>query len=77
MRTTMTISLPKDMAKEIKQEVKKGSYLSSSEFFRNLVRQWKEDSLYRELMEARKEFENNKGVVRANSMKEALKKYES
>ncbi len=73
----MTISLPKEMAKDIKKEIKKGSYASSSEFFRNLIRQWKEDTLYKELMEMRKEFENNEGIIKANSMEEALKKYES
>ena len=76
MRTTMTISLPQDMAKDIKKEVKKGSYISSSEFFRDLVRKWKEDVLYTELMESKKEFERGEGVVVANSVKEALLKYE-
>jgi len=76
MRTTMTISLPKDMAKDIKKEVKKGSYVSSSEFFRDLVRKWKEDILYAELMESKREFEKGEGFIVANSLKEALDKYE-
>jgi Arc/MetJ-type ribon-helix-helix transcriptional regulator len=76
MRTTMTISLPQDMAKDIKKEVKKGSYISSSEFFRDLVRKWKEDVLYTELTESKKEFESGKGFVKADSLKEALDKHE-
>jgi len=72
----MTISLPKDMAKDIKKEVKKGSYVSSSEFFRDLVRKWKEDILYKELVDSKKEFERGEGFIQASSLKEALKKYE-
>lgn len=76
MRTTMTISLPEDMAKEIKKEIKKGSYASASEFFRNLIRKRREDVLYAELMKGRKEFEDGKGFVVADSVKKALAKYE-
>ena len=38
MRNIINISMPDEMAKVIKKEVKKGQYVSTSEFFRSLAR---------------------------------------
>jgi Arc/MetJ-type ribon-helix-helix transcriptional regulator len=60
MRDIINISLPKSLSNEVKKEVKKGSFASTSEFFRHLLRVWKEESLYRELEKSRKEFSQGK-----------------
>jgi Arc/MetJ-type ribon-helix-helix transcriptional regulator len=60
MREIINISLPKSLSDEVKIEVKKGSFASTSEFFRHLLRVWKEDSLYRELEKSRKELSQGK-----------------
>lgn len=49
MRSIINISLPKEMADEIKQEVKKGRYASTSEFFRTLLREYRRARLAKEL----------------------------
>lgn len=38
MQTTTTVSLPKNLAKEIEKELKKGNFASRSEFFRAAVK---------------------------------------
>lgn len=63
MRNIVNISLPKSMNRTVEKEVKKGGYASKSEFFRYLLRLWKEKELARELNEDRKEFETGKGKV--------------
>lgn len=40
MRNVINISLPYTMVKEVKKEVKSGNYVSVSEFFRHLLREW-------------------------------------
>lgn len=49
MRTIVNISLPKEMADEIKREVKREGFASTSEFFRALMREYKKIQLAREL----------------------------
>ncbi len=64
MRNIINISLPAQMAKMVKQEVKKGRYASVSEFFRSLLRDYEEESrLLAELEEIDKEFDAGKGRV--------------
>lgn len=62
MREVVNISLPAAMIKTVKTAVKKGSYASTSEFFRYLVRDWEERNLLRELEESRKEIASGKGI---------------
>ncbi len=64
MRNVINISMPAEMTKMIKREVKKGKYASVSEFFRSLLRDYEEESkLLAELEEIDREFEAGKGKV--------------
>lgn len=63
MREVINISLPSPMAKTVKAAVKTGSYSSTSEFFRHLLREWQENKLLAELNESRLEIAAGKGKV--------------
>jgi len=63
MRYVVNISLPESMVKEVNVAVKKGSYATKSEFFRDLLRDWKERQLLKELEQSRKAIKNKKGRV--------------
>jgi putative addiction module CopG family antidote len=63
MRNIINISLPKTLTRVVEKEVKAGGYASKSEFFRYLLRLWKEKELARELNGDRKEFESGRGKV--------------
>jgi Arc/MetJ-type ribon-helix-helix transcriptional regulator len=41
MRSTISISLPENLKRDVEQAVKSGKYATTSEFFRDLLRQWK------------------------------------
>jgi len=61
MREIINISLPSQMAKTIRKAVKDGDYISTSEFFRNLIRNWQEEKLISELQTSRKEITAGRG----------------
>jgi len=63
MREVINISLPAPMAKTVKSAVKTGSYSSTSEFFRDLLRDWQKGKLLSELNESRLEIAVGKGKV--------------
>jgi len=63
MRTTLNISMPASLKKEVERVVKEESYGSTSEFFRDAVRAWKEEQLYQSVMKSRKEISEGKGKV--------------
>lgn len=63
MRSIINISLPSEMAKVIKKEVKRGQYASTSEFFRSLVRSWQEEKLLTDLKESQLEITKGNGKV--------------
>lgn len=63
MRTILNISLPAELAREVKREVKAGKFASTSEYMRHLLRLWRTERLVRELEESRKEFAAGKGRV--------------
>lgn len=63
MREIINISLPSTMAKTVKIAVKTGSYSSTSEFFRYLLREWQNGKLLNELNQSRLEIVANKGKV--------------
>lgn len=63
MRSIINISLPATMVKTVKNEVKTGSYSSTSEFFRYLLREWQAGRLLLELNESRQEISLGKGKI--------------
>jgi Arc/MetJ-type ribon-helix-helix transcriptional regulator len=63
MRQIMNISLPADVAKEVRREVKNGEYISVSEFFRAVLRDWREEKLLRELRVSQRDAKIGKGKV--------------
>jgi len=64
MRNIINISLPVEMVKIVKREVKKGKYASVSEFFRALLREYEEENkVLAELKESRAEIIAGKGKV--------------
>lgn len=63
MREIINISLPSALAKAVKSAVKTGSYSSTSEFFRYLLREWQEGKLLNELNESRREIASSRGKI--------------
>lgn len=62
MRAILNISLPKPMVEEIEAEVTLGNFATKSEFFRHVLRFWKEEKLLRELNKGKAEIRAGKGV---------------
>lgn len=60
MRNIINISLPQELTKRVKEEVKTGNYASVSEFFRHLLRI---HNLAKELKNRKKKFETGQGKV--------------
>lgn len=71
MRQIINISLPQQMARELKANVKKEGFATVSEFFRHLMREWKINQLLREIKKGQKEIRVGKGKV-LNSLKDLL-----
>ena len=63
MRQVINISLPASMVKTVKKAIKNGPYTSTSEFFRDLLRDWQEGKILGELNESRMEIASGKGKV--------------
>lgn len=63
MRQIINISLPQQMARELKASVKKEGFATVSEFFRHLLRLWNTRRLAEELKRDRKKFNSGKGIV--------------
>ena len=61
MRDIITISLPKSLSLDINKAVKANSYASKSEFFRELVRDWKERQILNNLRYSQLEVSKGKG----------------
>lgn len=53
--------MPSSMLKIVKQGVKEGDFASTSEFFRDLVRQWNTHKLAQELKKDRQNFKAGRG----------------
>ncbi|MCX6712552.1 MAG: ribbon-helix-helix domain-containing protein [Candidatus Vogelbacteria bacterium] len=60
MRNIVNISMPASLRKEVEAYVEEGQYASISEFFRDMVRTWKRNTLLRGLRESQKEFRAGK-----------------
>lgn len=63
MRKVINISLPSQMAMKVKKEVKTGKYATTSEFFRELIRNWEEQKLLADLNESKRAMENGEGKI--------------
>jgi len=63
MRSIINISVPEEIHKLVKSEMKKHHFASKSEFFRHLLREWMAKKLLAEVTESRKEFREGKGRV--------------
>ncbi len=63
MRNIVNISVPAEMARDIKREVKAGKFASTSEFMRHLIRVWNTEQLMRDIEQSRKEIVAGKGKV--------------
>jgi Arc/MetJ-type ribon-helix-helix transcriptional regulator len=61
-RDIINISLPHDMASDVRREAKAGGY-SISEYMRHILREYRKEALARELHVDRKQFEKGKGKV--------------
>jgi Arc/MetJ-type ribon-helix-helix transcriptional regulator len=55
MRTTLNISMPISLKKNVDLAVKEGNYASVSEFFRDAIRAWENDRLVKELKESQRD----------------------
>lgn len=63
MREIINISLPSELKNEVEMAVKNGKYATTSEFFRDLFRLWREDKLLRELKDSQREILTGRGRV--------------
>lgn len=63
MRTIVNLSLPQDMALAVDAAVDSGNYVSKSEFFRVLLRDWMETRLYAGLKTSQRELKSGKGKL--------------
>lgn len=69
MRKIMNISLPEEMARDIRKEVKTGHFSSVSEFIRAAVREYRSQSLLRDSRRAHRDYIDGKLPV-LNSLKD-------
>jgi len=60
MRTTLNISMPASLKKNVDLAVKEGNYASVSEFFRDAIRAWENDRLIKDLKESQVDARNGK-----------------
>ncbi len=58
--------MPAELKKEVDKAVASGQYATKSEFFRDLLRLWKEEQFLEELRESQREIMKGKGKVLAS-----------
>jgi putative addiction module CopG family antidote len=63
MRTTINISMPPAVKKNIDRMIKEEEYASVSELFRDALRALEEDQLIRSIEQSEREFASGKGKV--------------
>ena len=63
MRSIVNISLPEELNNDVEKAVKEGRFATKSEFFRHLLRLWKEDEALRGLRRSRRAIAGGKGKV--------------
>lgn len=63
MRKIVNISLTEELDRQVNEEVEKGNYATKSEFFRDLLRVWREEQVLREVKKSKKEILSGKGKI--------------
>jgi len=63
MRSVINISVTKDIKTRVEHAVKNGGYATKSEFFRELVRDWHEQQILKELRASQNALKAGKGTV--------------
>ena len=63
MRTILNISVPAELAREVKREVKAGKFASTSEYFRHIMRVRNTEKLAAELKKEQQAFRKGKYKV--------------
>ena len=71
MRTTLNISMPASFKKNIDVAVRNGNYASVSEFFRDAVRAWEEEQLYRSILKSKRDVAEGK-FKKLHSLKDLI-----
>ena len=71
MRTTLNISMPASLKRDVNLAVKEGKYASVSEFFRDAMRAWEDEQLYQSVMRSRKDIAQGK-FKRLRSLKDLM-----
>ena len=61
MRAILNISVPQKLKKEVESAVVFGGYATKSEFLRDLIRVWKEETLLQNLQKSRRQILSGKG----------------
>lgn len=63
MRKVVNISLPAELKDEVNEAVKSEGYATTSEFFRDLLRLWREEKLLHEIRDSQREILSGKGKI--------------
>jgi Arc/MetJ-type ribon-helix-helix transcriptional regulator len=63
MRTIINISLPAELNQEVEKALKTGNFATKSEFFRHLLRLWKEEQALQGLRESQREIAKGEGKI--------------
>jgi len=63
MRSIINISLPAELAADVKREVKKHKFSSTSEFFRHLWRLYQTEKMVRDIRQSEKEFKQGRYIT--------------
>mgnify|MGYP001571769881 FL=1 len=71
MRTTLNISMPASLKKNVDLVVKEGNYASVSEFFRDAIRALEEERLYQSVMKSRRDVAEGK-FKKLHSLKDLM-----
>ena len=59
MRTILNISLPKEVAADVKKAAKEEGFVSTSEFMRHVLREYKREKLMESLKRQRAQYRKN------------------
>lgn len=63
MRAILNISMPQKLKEEIEQAVEQGGYATKSEFLRDVLRVWKEQTVLSRVQASREQIKAGQGKV--------------